>query len=138
MSDPQLPLQDALVGAARASPAVAAVIGAGTACRFYDRTPTRPTYPMATLGPMQTVPDYTGCGALSEVFVQIDCWSEAVGYAEAKRLASALAGAFDAALVVAGWVVVQHRIQSIDTRREADNLTSRAILRLRYVLRPAA
>ncbi|WP_298698185.1 DUF3168 domain-containing protein [uncultured Brevundimonas sp.] len=138
MKDPQVDLQPALVAAARASAAVGAVIGTGEACRFYDRAPANPTYPMATLGPMQTVPDYTGCGALPEVFVQIDCWSTAVGFREARTLARALAQALDAALTVTGWTVAIHAVQSIDTRREADNLTSRAILRLRYVLRPAA
>lgn len=138
MIDPQAALQPAIVAAARASAAVGEIIGTGEACRLYDRPPREPVYPMATLGPMQTVPDYTSCGALAEVFVQIDCWSMAVGYREARELASALAQALDAPLAVEGWRVAQHAVVSIDTRREADNLTSRAILRLRYGLRPAA
>lgn len=140
MSDPQLALQDAMVAAARTSPAVGALIGSGTACRFYDRTPAAAdaVYPMATLGPMQTVPDYDGCGRLWEVFAHIDCWSEGVGFAEAKTLGAALSGALDAVLTVTGWTVVQRRLRSMETRREPDNKTSRAILRLSYVLRPSA
>lgn len=138
MKDPQLPLQAAILAAAKASGAVTAIIGAGPGTRFYDRTPSSPTYPMATFGPMQTVPDYDGCGHLAEVFVQIDCWSMAVGYPEVKALAAALVDALDASLTVTGWAVVLFEVRSNQTRRESDNLTSRAILSLRYVLRPAA
>lgn len=140
MKDPQLPLQAAMLAAAKASAPVTAFIGSGTAIRFYDRTPAAANivYPMVTFGPMQTIPDYDSCGHLSEVSVQIDCWSMAVGYPEVKALAAALVDALDASLTVAGWVVVLFEVRSNQTRREADNLTSRAILSLRYVLRPAA
>lgn len=135
MNDPQLPLQLAILAAARVAPAVTAIIGAGPDARFYDRAPSKPTYPMTTFGPMQTVPDYDGCGNVAEVFVQIDCWSMAVGYGEVKALAHALMQALDAGLTVAGFTVQLFEVRSMRTQREGDNLTSRAIINLRYVLR---
>lgn len=135
MKDPQLPLQAAILTTAKATGAVTAILGSGTACRFYDRSPASPTYPMATFGPMQTVPDYDGCGNLAEVFAQIDCWSMAVGYPEVKALSDALTRALDAGLTVTGWTIVLFEVRSLRTVREADGLTSHAIIELRYVLR---
>lgn len=138
MNDPQLPLQAAILSTAKAAPAVTAILGDGEAIRFYDRAPNPATYPMATFGPMQTVPDYDGCGWLAEVFAQIDLWSTAVGFPEVKGLADTLTAALDAGLTVEGWTVVRFGVRSLQTRREPDGLTSRAILNLFYVLRPAA
>lgn len=138
MKDPQAPLWKAIVAAVRADAATGAIIGMGTAARFYDRTPKAPTFPLVTGEGMQSVPDYDGCGFLVEVFVRIDCWSTAVGYEEVRNLANALVGCLDAKLTVTGWTVVMHEVRPFDTRRERDNLTSRAPLTIRYVLRPAA
>lgn len=137
MSDPQLPLQAAMLTAAKSAPAVTNIIGEGAAIRFYDRTPASPVYPMATFGPMQTIPDYDSCGTVYEVAAQVDCWSMAVGFPEVKRLGAALTAALDAKLTVTGWVVDRHRC-TVRTQREADGLTSRSIISIRYWLRPAA
>ncbi|WP_292039031.1 MULTISPECIES: DUF3168 domain-containing protein [unclassified Brevundimonas] len=137
MSDPQLPLQAAMLAAAKTSAAVTALLGSGSAIRFYDRTPDKPDYPMATFGPMQTIPDYDGCGTVYEIAAQVDCWSMAVGFPEVKRLTAAMVAALDQKLSVTGWTVDRHRC-TVRTQREADGLTSRSIISLRYWLRPAA
>ncbi|WP_312128094.1 DUF3168 domain-containing protein [Brevundimonas sp.] len=137
MSDPQLPLQAAMLAAAKASPAVTALLGSGSAIRFYDRTPDKPDYPMATFGPMQTIPDYDSCGTVYEIAAQVDCWSMAVGFPEVKRLTAAMVAALDQKLSVTGWAVDRRRC-TVRTQREADGLTSRSIISLRYWLRPAA
>lgn len=137
MNDPQLPLQAAMLAAAKAAPAVVALLGTGSAIRFYDRTPDSPAYPMATFGPMQTIPDYDSCGTVYEIAAQVDCWSMAVGFPEVKRLTAAMVAALDQKLTVTGWVVDRHRC-TVRTQREADGLTSRSIISLRYWLRSAA
>lgn len=144
MIDGQLALQAALLAAAKASPAVTDIIGAAP-CRFYDRVPTNTSgvvpadlFPYVSFGPFQTMDDSDTCHDGCEVFAQIDAWSRAVGFPEVRTLAKALVAVLDQALIVAGFTVVVHEVETLQTQREGDGLTSRAIIRLRYVLAPSA
>ena len=134
MIDAQLPLQAAAVAALKTAPDVTAII----AGRVYDRAPASPGASYITLGSSQSVDDSDGCHSLVTCYLDIDCWSQAVGYPEVKRLGAAAAKALNADLVVEGFRVTIRRVERIIYQREDDGLTSRAILRLRYDLQATA
>lgn len=134
MIDAQLPLQAAVVSALTIDSAVSAII----AGRVYDRAPHEPGSSYITLGAAQSVDDSDSCHNLVTCYLDIDCWSEAVGFPEVKRLGAAAARALDVDLVVSGFRVVMRRVERVIYQREADGLTSRAIIRLRYDLQATA
>lgn len=134
MIDAQLPLQAAVVAALKASAALTGLIGQ----RIYDRVPAEPGTAYITLGASQSIDDSSACHALVECYLDLDCWSEAVGYVEVKRIGAAAVAAVDVALPVSGFAVIQHRVLSVSYQREPDNLTSRARIRLRYDLQATA
>lgn len=134
MIDASLPLQAAVVAALKASAELTPLI----AGRVYDRVPTSPVAPYITLGSSQSIDDSDACHALVECYLQVDCWSEAVGYPEVKKVGAAAVKALNAPLAVAGFKVTIHRVEGLTYQREADNLTSRAIIRLRYDLQATA
>jgi len=134
MIDASLPLQAAVVAALKSSAELTPLI----AGRVYDRPPASPVAPYITLGSGQSIDDSDACHALVECYLQVDCWSEAVGYPEVKRIGAAAVKALNAPLVVTGFKVIIHRVEGLTYQREADNLTSRAIIRLRYDLQATA
>lgn len=134
MIDAQLPLQAAAVAALKDDPEVAALI----AGRVYDRAPSEPGASYITLGSAQSVDDSDFCHSLVTCFLDLDCWSTEVGFPQVKRLGAAAAKALNADLAVAGFRVVLRRVERIIYQREADGLTSRAIVRMRYDLQATA
>lgn len=137
MIDASLPLQAAVVAALKSSAELTPLI----AGRVYDRVPVNPKgtgTAYITLGSGQSIDDSDACHALVECYLQVDCWSEAVGYPEVKRIGAAAVKALNAPLAVEGFAVTIHRVESLSYQREADNLTSRAIIRLRYDLQAIA
>jgi Protein of unknown function (DUF3168) len=132
--DAQLPLQAAAVAALKSDPSVSAII----AGRVFDRAPAEPGPSYITLGASQSVDDSDACHSLVTCFMDVDCWSLAVGYPEVKRLGAAAAKALDADLAVTGFRIVMRRVERVIYQREADGLTSRAIIRLRYDLQATA
>lgn len=138
MIDAQVPLQAAIVAAVKAD----AGLGALIADRIYDKVPANTagqvsaTFPYVSFGPMQSVPSDDECHDGVEVFVQIDAWSRKVGTVEVREVVAGLTRLLDTALTVASFEVVTFEVQSARTGREADGLTSRGIVQLRYELAP--
>lgn len=132
MSDPSLPLQAAIVAALKGnSPAVAAG-------RVYDSVPTSPSFPYVSLGDMQVLPDKADCIDGTEVFVQIDAWSRAVGYPEVKALGAAIVAALDDhPPTVTGFECVVFELQSVNYLRDPDGLTRHAAISFRALLQAA-
>lgn len=127
MIDASLPLQAAVVKALKEDPDLAALIGG----RVYDRVPAKPVAPYITIGDAQIVDDSNACLSLAEYSLQIDAWSEDVGYPEVKRIGGMAAKVLDAALPMDGFAIVIHRIR-VGYSRERDNLTSRATITALY------
>lgn len=131
MSDPSLPLQDALIRALRAPGVLPAVIGA----RVYDQVPSTPTYPLVSLGDGQVLPDKAECIDGVEVFLQIDVWSRKVGYAETKEIAAAVIDALDdQALTVTGFDVIVFELSGVQYMRDPDGLTRHAAITFRSLI----
>lgn len=128
MIDGALPVQAAIVAA----------IETADLLPIHDRVPKGASFPYASFGPFLSVDASDQCHAGVEVSVQVDVWSRSVGFVEVRGLATQLAALLDAPLTVAGFEVVIHECEAVDTRREGDGLTSRSILRFRYVLAPTA
>lgn len=118
MSDPSYELQDALHDALQNN------IGPEVGPRIYDNVPTNATFPYVTIGDGQVLPDKASCIDGTEHFPQIDVWSRAVGYPEAKTIANnILAVLDDKPPPMDGYVAVIFELESIQYLRDPDGLT---------------
>lgn len=125
MSDPSIELQAALVSSLKAVGALPEVV----AGRVYDSVPPDAQFPYVTLGPCQVLPLKAGCIDGAEVYPQIDVWSQAVGYPEAKLIAKAIVAALDdQELAIDGHSAVLFEHQSTIYLREPDGKTSHAAI----------
>lgn len=131
MSDPSLAVQSALVARLKA-------LATAAGSRVYDRVEKGRDFPYITVGPGQTVPMDETCWDASEVYVQIDVWSRAVGFPEAKGIAGAIRVALhDQALTIPGHICDRVEVRSIDFSRDPDGLTNRARIDLLITTQPA-
>jgi len=122
-----LPIQGYMRTALGAHAPLTALIGD----RIYDRVPEGAVFPYVVIGPAQAArleasPD---CIDDYEVFAQVDVWSRAVGFPEAKRIGKACGDALaerspaiDGLRV--GWFVPRDELYRVD----ADGLTSHGLL----------
>lgn len=133
MTSPTLELQAGIVQRLKADSAVAAIVGA----RVYDNVPTEAkrtadtgaAWPYVAMGPSDETSDDADCITAFEISFQIDCFSRAVGFPQARSLADAVRAAihdYDFALTTNALVYFQHR----QTRffRDPDGLTSHAAM----------
>ena len=131
MSEPSLAAQGALVARMKALDTEA-----GT--RVFDRVEPAAAKPYITIGPGQTVPMDETCWDASEVFVQVDVWSDAVGFPQVKRIAGAIRLALhDQDLSIPGHICDRVEVRSIDFSRDPDGLTSRARIDFLITTQPA-
>jgi hypothetical protein len=128
-----LELQKAIVARLKADAGVVALVGQ----RIYDQPPIAPVFPYISLGPDQTLPDRADCYDGSEVNLQVDAWSRAVGFPEVKRIAEAARAALqDAPLSLAGHRLVDLTFVDGRTLRDPDGLTSHAAMTFRALTEP--
>ncbi|TPN43208.1 DUF3168 domain-containing protein [Mesorhizobium sp. B1-1-7] len=123
MTSPSLELQGAIVTRLKAVAGVTALIGQ----RVYDRVPANAIFPYVTLGPMDELSDDADCITGFSIALDINVWSRAVGFPEAKRISDAVRGALrdtDLALTDNALVYFQHR-QTVFSE-DPDGLTNRA------------
>ena len=130
-ADPDLELQGAVVARLKADPVVAALVGDGVVVRIYDQPPPLPerVFPYVSIGPTDAMEDDADCIAGTDIVMQIDVWSRAVGFPECKRVSNAVLNALHEApidLPVNALVVIQH--QQTRTMRDPDGLTSHAAM----------
>lgn len=130
-TDPSLALQAAFVAAIRA-------LGTEVGTRVYDRVPTAATYPYIHLGTGSVLPNQADCYDGSDVALTVHIWSRAVGWPEAKRIASAVrAGLHNASLPLTGHTLELLEIERTDYLNDPDGLTSHAVLTFRALTQPA-
>lgn len=136
MSDPSLELQMALVALLKTPDVLPATVGD----RVYDRVPLNAAYPYISLGDGQVLPDKADCIDGSEVFVQIDVWSRAVSYGEAKTIGKAVVAALDDQedeLSVEGFAVIVFELQSVQYLRDPDGVTRHGAITFRALIQPS-
>lgn len=140
MSDPSLAIQVALV--ARIAELAAELNG-----RVYDDVPpfddrvtnTGAGFPYVSLGEGQIVPIDEECFDRTTNFINVNVWSRAVGFPEAKRIAGAIrVGLHEKDLAIAGHVLDSLRVESINYLRDPDGLTRRARLELTVETQPTS
>jgi Protein of unknown function (DUF3168) len=123
MSDPSYELQQALYTALKNN------IGPEVGPRVFDNVPSNAQFPYVTLGDGQVLPDKADCIDGTEHFPQIDVWSRAVGYPEAKTISkNILAVLDDKPLPMPGYVAVIFELENIQYLRDPDGLTRHVAL----------
>lgn len=130
MSDPSLALQKAIVATLKA-----ANTGAGN--NVFDSVPTSNPFPRITVGDGQSLADFQDCRRGSEVFLDVHVWSRAVGYPEAKTIASETRDALDdAALVLDGHILDLLDFDEARFLRDPDGITSHVAMSFRALTQP--
>lgn len=138
MSDPALAMQSAVIYALRGSAALRSIIDA----RVYDYAPgdepgAVATFPYVSFGESTTEAERADCLDGSIHTFTVYAWSEAKGYPECKRMASAIRDALhDADLPVEGFTLHDLACQSVDYARGEDGQMSVATLSFRALLDP--
>ncbi|MBP0439586.1 DUF3168 domain-containing protein [Tianweitania sediminis] len=124
MTSPTLELQGAIVTRLKAHGPLTAIVGP----RIYDAVPKKDDFPRVTLGPTEEVSDDVDCIDGFEVTLQIDCWSQAVGFPEVRRMADAVRRALKAGVALSDNALVYLNHRTTRTFRDSDGQTSRAAL----------
>lgn len=128
MSDPSLALQKAVVAALRAA------VGAAV----YDQVPPSSVFPRITVGEGQVLGDYADCYLGSDTSFDVHVWSRAVGFPEAKALASQVRDALhDQMLPLDGHTVGLLQFTQSQMLRDPDGLTSHLVLTFRALTQPS-
>lgn len=131
MSDPSYALQIALMAALKVDDVLPAAVGG----RVYDSVPPSATFPYVTLGDGQVLPDKAGCIDGVEVSLQVDVWSRAVGYGEAKQIGAAIVAALDdQSLAVDGFNVTVFELEAVRYLRDPDGRTRHGAITFRGLL----
>lgn len=128
-----LALQKALVALLKSDQGVAAIV----AGRIFDTVPLVARFPYVTLGEDQVLPDSADCYDGEDVRSTLHLWSREVGYPEVKRLVAAVKAAIGNEMAVPGYHIVSIRVTDTRFLRDADGLTSRAVLTLQTLIEPA-
>lgn len=99
-------------------------LGTAAGTRVFDSVAKGRPFPYITVGPGQTVPMDETCWDASEVFVQIDVWSEAAGFLEAKAIAGAICSALhDQPLTLSGHICDRVEVRSTEYSREGGKIS---------------
>lgn len=122
---PTLELWGTIVDRLKADAGVGALIGD----RVYDRVPADRTFPYASKGPSDELQSDAECIEAVEITLQIDVWSQTVGFTEASKVAAAIRNAlhrYSLTLTTNALVEIEHR----QTRflNDPDPLTSHAAI----------
>lgn len=123
MASPELELQGAIYSALIADPTLSALVGD----RVFDDVPRDASLPYVSFGPMDSQEDDADCIDAVVVYIQIDCWSQEVGYPQVKALSDAVRRCLhdaDLDLPTNGLVMIEH--SQSRHMRDPDGLTSHA------------
>jgi hypothetical protein len=129
-ADPSLALQKAITAALKGT------TDAGG--NVFDTVPGSDPFPRITVGDGQSLPDYADCYDGTISVLQIDVWSRAVGWPEAKRIASQVREALDDG----EFALDEHHLEVITFEdaqflRDPDGLTRHVALTFRALTQPA-
>lgn len=126
-------LQVSMIAALRADPSVAALLGQ----RVYDNSPVAEVFPYLTLGPAQELDDSAECIDGSEVFQQIDIWTQEGGsQLSAKLICGAVRDALNGAdLVLADpYALLLIEVESMSVVGDPDEKIAHGIVNVRALV----
>lgn len=125
MSSPSFELQVAIVTRLKAAAAVTAFVGN----RVYDNVPEEPTFPYITVGEGDETSDDADCVDGFEISIDIDVWSRAPGFPEAKRISDEIRKALKTPeLTIPTNALVYFRHRQTRFLRDPDGKTSHAVM----------
>lgn len=125
MASPSFELQVAIVTRLKAAAAVTAFVGA----RVYDSVPENPTFPYITVGEGDETSDDADCVDGFEISLDIDVWSRAQGFPEAKKISDEVRKALKSPeLTIPTNALVDFRHRQTRFLRDPDGLTSHAVM----------
>lgn len=132
-----LALQKAIVATLKADPTVASLVNS----RVYDSVPLPPqlVLPYISLGQDSIEVDRAECYNGTIHSVQIDAWSQDVGFPEVKRISSAVRRALayqPLDLTADGYRLVDIALETDLILRDPDGVTSHAVLTFRAMTEP--
>lgn len=123
-------LQDAIIDALKADPAVAAG-------NVYDRVPPSNLYPRITVGDEQTIDNGNTCSEGWEIYADVHVWSEYPGHVEAKQIMAAAVPRLLAITAPAGFKIIAAELDAHRIFTEPNGLTTHGVITIRYVIDPA-
>ncbi|EJL57966.1 hypothetical protein PMI09_00671 [Rhizobium sp. CF122] len=133
MTSPSLELQGAIVARLRTAAALADLVGA----RVYDAVPpeseriskTGAAWPYVTVGEGDETSDDVDCVDGFEISLDVDVWSRATGFPQAKQISDEIRRALKSPeLVLPQNVLVYFRHRQTRFLRDPDGLTSHAVM----------
>ena len=125
MASPSLELQGAIVARLKAWAGLSATVNG----RVYDAVPAGAAFPYITVGEGDETSDDADCIDGFEISLDIDIWSRAIGYPEAKRISDEVRKALKSAdLALPTNALVDFRHRQTRFLRDPDGLTSHAVM----------
>ena len=125
MASPSLELQVAIVSRLRTTAAVTELVGDG----IYDNVPEDAKFPYVTVGEGDETSDDVDCVKGFEIALDIDVWSQDVGFPEAKSISNAVRQALlDPEMTLPSNALVYFNHRQTRFLREPDGLTSHAVM----------
>ena len=140
MSDPALPVSEAVEAAFRASVALAAAMGGNV--RLYDgAAPTNAPFPYLVLGEVEVNDDATECLDSTEVYVPVHVFARVAADRketgkQAKRIAALVRSLMRDIDTIPGYDVVISDFESARHFFDTDGLTAHSINTHRFLLDP--
>lgn len=104
---------------------------------IFDDVPTSDPFPRVTIGNEQVVDDGNTCEDGWEVFSQVDIWSRAVGYPEAKTIQAALVPRILGITSISDHELIAVELERADSLRDPDGKTRHIALTFRFLINPA-
>ena len=144
MSDPSLPLQDAVEAGLRADAVLATDMG-GAVILFTMSAPFGTPKPYLVIGNDQIVPDAgaDACGAADDAYTKVHIWTRddeggiEASRRQAKTLAAHVRRILTTALTVEGFTVVDWACEDVLHLTDPDGLTAHSVVSNRFHLDPA-
>lgn len=125
MSSPSLEMQGAIVARLRASAVLSALVGS----RIYDAVPDDGVFPYVTVGEGDETSNDADCIDGFDLSLDIDVWSRAVGFPEAKQISDEIRKALKSPdLILPTNALVEFRHRQTRFLRDPDGLTSHAVM----------
>lgn len=125
MASPSLELQGAIVARLKAWAGLSGTVNG----RVYDAVPAGAAFPYITVGEGDETSDDADCIDGFEISLDIDIWSRANGYPEARRISDEVRKAIKSAdLILPTNALVDFRHRQTRFLRDPDGLTSHAVM----------
>lgn len=141
MSDPSLPLQNAVEAALRASAPLATAMG-GKVRVYTLAPPDGAPFPYIVIGEDQIIGDETECAASSEAYLTTHVWSRidddvAASRAQAKTIAGLVRVILNTGLTVSGFETTDHGFENTRHLTDPDLRSAHSVVVHRFLLDPA-